>query len=203
MSEQLIITVGREFGSGGHVIAETLAKKFHLPLYDSNLLRKIATDKEISHEELEKYDEIPKNRLFSRTIRGYSNSPEENIANMQFKYLRERAELGESFVVVGRCSETILKGYPGVITVFVLADKACKIKRIMDIKGISEIEADIMLNYQDKQRKTYHNYYCNIKWGDSRNYDISVNSSRLGIEGTADMLESYITARIMHDEYGK
>ena len=58
MSEQLIITVGREFGSGGHVIAETLAKKFHLPLYDSNLLRKIATDKEISHEELEKYDEI-------------------------------------------------------------------------------------------------------------------------------------------------
>lgn len=196
MSDQLIITIGREFGSGGHVIAETLAKKFGLPLYDSNILKDIAVYTNIDHEELEKYDEIPKNRLFSRTRRGYSNSPEENIANMQFKYLRNKAEQGESFVAVGRCSETILKGYPGVISIFVLADKQCKIERISKLNDISSVEADVLINFQDKKRKSYHNYYCSIKWGDSRNYDISINSSRLGIEGTADVLETYIRERM-------
>lgn len=195
MADQLIITVGREFGSGGHEIAEILAKRFGLPLYDSNILQDIAVDKNIDHQELARYDEIPKNRLFSRSRRGYSNSPEENVANMQFKYLRNKAEQGESFVAVGRCSETILKGYPVVVSFFVLADKQAKIERISRLNKISDIEADVLINTQDKQRKLYHNYYCAIKWGDSRNYDISINSSRLGIEGTADILEKYINER--------
>jgi cytidylate kinase len=199
MSNQLIITVGREFGSGGHAIAEMLAKKFGLTLYDSNILKEIAIHKNIDHEEIERYDEIPKNRLFSRTRRGYSNSIEENIAHMQFCYLREKAEEGKSFVVVGRCSETILKGYPGVVSIFVLADRPCKVERISKLHNISSVEADVMINQQDKKRKSYHNYYCPIKWGDSRNYDMCINSSRLGIEGTADMLEKYIKERMLHD----
>lgn len=196
MSQQLIISIGREFGSGGHVIAETLAKRFDLPLYDSNILKAIALEKDIDHEILEKYDEAPKNRLLSKSRRGYSSSPQENIAHMQFEYLRERAESGESFVVVGRCSETILKGYPGLVSIFVLADKACKLERIKKLNNISSVEADVLINHKDRQRKWYHNYYCPMKWGDSRNYDISINSSRLGIERTADMLESYIRETI-------
>ena len=74
MDKQLIISVGREFGSGGHVIAEDLARRFALPLYDYNLLEHIAEEKDIAHEELKKYDEKPKSRLFSRTVRGHSNS---------------------------------------------------------------------------------------------------------------------------------
>ena len=197
---QLIITIGREFGSGGHEIAEILAKKFDIPLYDSNILKEIAVSKEIDHEDLERFDEVPKSRLFSKTRRGYSSSPQENIAHLQFEYLRAKAENNESFVVVGRCSETILKGYPGMISIFVLGDKACKLERIKKLNNISTIEADVLLSAQDKKRKSYHNYYCPIKWGDSRNYDISINSSHLGVEGTADMLETYIKTRIENNK---
>ncbi len=196
MSQQLIITIGREFGSGGHEIANTLAQRFNLPLYDSNILKEIAIAKDIDHSDLERYDEVPKNRFFSKTRRGYSSSPEENIANLQFKYLREKAEQGESFVVVGRCSETILKGYPGMISIFVLADKEAKTARIAEYNHITSYEADVIINRQNRNRKMYHNYYCPNKWGDSRNYDISINSTRMGIEKTADFLESYIRERI-------
>ena len=196
MGKQLIISVGREFGSGGHVIAEELARRFELPLYDNNLLEHIAEEKEISHESLKKYDERPKNRLFSRTVRGYSNSVQENLANMQFDYLKKKAADGESFVVVGRCSETILKGTQGLVTVFVLGDPDVKAERIQKVYGVSEEEARRMMKREDWNRKSYHNYYCKGKWGDSRNYDFSINSSKLGIEKTVDILETCIRARM-------
>ena len=196
MGKQLIISVGREFGSGGHVIAEELARRFELPLYDNNLLEHIAEEKEISHESLKKYDERPKNRLFSRTVRGYSNSMQENLANMQFDYLKKKAAAGESFVMVGRCSETILKGFDGLVTIFVLGDPDVKAERIRKVYGVSEEEARRMMKREDWNRKSYHNYYCKGKWGDSRNYDFSINSSRLGIEKTVDMLENCIRARM-------
>ena len=192
MGKQLIISVGREFGSGGHVIAEELARRFGLVLYDNNLLEQIAEEKEIPHDGLKKYDEKPKSRLFSRTVRGYSNSVQENLANMQFDYLKKKAADGESFVVVGRCSETILKGTQGLVTVFVLGDPDVKAERIQKVYGVSEEEARRMMKREDWNRKSYHNYYCKGKWGDSRNYDFSINSSRLGIEGTADILEGYV-----------
>ncbi len=196
MSKQLIITVGREFGSGGHAIADILSKKFNIPLYDSNILHEIAGIKNVDVQTYTKYDEVPKNKIFSKTrLGGYSSSPEENIANLQFNYLRAKAEKGESFVVVGRCSETILRGYPGVVSLFILGDKEEKLKRIMKVYNVSEIEADVMMSKQDKKRKSYHNYYCPVKWGDSRNYDISLNSSKLGVERSADFLEGYIKER--------
>lgn len=194
MPEQLIITISREFGSGGHVIAEELARRFDIPLYDSNILKEIAVAKNIDHADLERYDEVPRNPFFSKSRRGYSNSPEENIARLQFDYLRNKAEKGESFVVVGRCSETILKGYDGMVSIFVIADKEAKLDRITKLNKISRFEADIIMTRKDKMRRSYHNYYCSVKWGDSRNYDLSINSSKLGIEKTTDVLEAYIRA---------
>lgn len=193
--KQTIISIGREYGSGGHVIAENLAARFGLPLYDYNLLQEIADEKELDPKNLEKYDELPKNRLFSRTVRGYSNSPQENIANMQFEFLKKKAADGKSFVIVGRCSEFILKGAPGLITIFVLGDKDKKLERIMRVKNVSEAEAKGLIFYHDKRRKSYHNYYCDGKWGDSRNYDFSINSSKLGIEETADVIADYVRRR--------
>lgn len=196
MEKQVIISVGREFGSGGHVIAEALAKRFGLPLYDNNLLCHIAEEKDISAETLKKYDEKPRNKLFSRTVMGHSNSMEENLANMQFDYLRRLAEKGSSFVIVGRCAETKLKGCSGLISIFVLGDREKKIERIRAVYGLDEQEARRLETREDWQRKAYHNYYCEGKWGDSRNYDLSINSSKLGIDGTVDMLEAYIKARM-------
>ena len=192
MDRQLIISVGREFGSGGHAIAEALAERFHLALYDSNLLEHIAQEKNIDHGELKKFDEKPKNKLLSRTVRGYSSSAQENLANMQFEYLRKKAADGESFVVVGRCAETKLKDFPGLISFFILGDREKKAERVMQVYGVSKEEAIHMMEREDWERKTYHNYYCKGKWGDSRNYDFSINSSRLGIEGTIDILEGYV-----------
>ena len=196
MSEQVIISIGREFGSGGHEIAEKLAERFGFTMYDVNILREIAVEKNIDAASLEKYDEVPKKRIISRNVRGYSNSPEENIANLQFEYLQKKAKEGKSFVVVGRCSEAILKEYKGLISIFILADKECKTERIKKLRNISDAEAELVINRHDRKRKEYHNYYCTGKWGDSRNYDISINSSKLGIDKTADYIESYIRERI-------
>ena len=216
MEKQLIISVGREFGSGGHMIAEALAERFGLPLYDSNLLEHIAAEKNsgytgtvdgssgtegrnpagISHAELKKYDEKPRNRLLSITVRGHSSSIQENVANMQFDYMKRMADSGKSFVIVGRCAETKLKGNPGLVSLFILGDRDVKAERVMKIYGVSREEALHMMARQDWERKSYHNYYCSGKWGDSRNYDFSVNSSRLGIEKTVDILETYIRCRM-------
>lgn len=193
---QIIISIGREFGSGGHEIAEKLSKRFGLSMYDVNLLREIAVEKNLNHSLLEKYDEVPKKRFISRNVRGYSNSPEENIANIQFEYLQRKAKEGKSFVVVGRCSEAILKEYKNLISIFVLADRDKKIERVARIRNISLAEAEAVMNRHDRKRKEYHNYYCTHKWGDSRNYDISINSSKLGVDKTVDYLESYIKERM-------
>lgn len=195
MEKQLIISIGREFGSGGHEIAQMLAEHFGIKLYDKNLLQDVANEKKVNEKELERYDEKPRNMWITRTVYGYSNSMEENLANMQFDYLKEKAEKGESFVVVGRCAETILKKYPTMISIFILGDWDSKIARVRRIYEMGEEEAETFINRQDSKRKHYHNYYCKGKWGDARNYDIAVNSSKLGEKQTADMLVDYIVKR--------
>lgn len=196
MEKQLIISIGREFGSGGHVIAEALAKKFNIPMYDHNLLDHIAEEKNLDLATLKKFDEKPRNVLLSRTVKGHSSSPSDNIAMMQFDYLKKKAEKGESFVIVGRCAEMVLKEFEGMISIFILGDKECKTKRVMEVYDISKEEARKKMERHDVYRKQYHNSYCDSKWGDSRSYDLCVNSSRLGIDGTVAMLADYIRARM-------
>ena len=196
MSEQLIIALGREFGSGGHEIARRLAERFSLPLLEENMLRQIAEEKGLDPEWMKRYDESPKTRVLYRTVNGFSNAPEDMIAQMQFDYLRDRAKAGESFLVVGRCAEEVLKEYPGLISIFVLADQWFKKARTMARGAISESEALDLMARRDKRRRSYHNQYCKGKWGDSRNYDMCINSAKLGIQGTTELLERYIRARV-------
>ncbi len=192
---QIIISVGREFGSGGRVIAEELAKRFDLPIYDRHLITEIAEKTGMTASDVEKLDEAPKSRLTSRRVRGFSNSIEDNIAEMQFDFIRKKAESGESFVVVGRCSESKLRDFDCLCSLFIIGDMDSKIKRVMDVYEMSESEAKSFIDKKDKKRKRYHNYHVGLHWGDSRLYDLTVNSSRLGIKKTVDFLESYIKAR--------
>lgn len=196
-NKQLIISLGREFGSCGHIIAEELAKRFNVELYGSNILKSIAELKNLDVKELEKYDEIPKNKLFSRNVNGFSNSPEENIARIQFDYIKKKAESGESFVIVGRCAEEILKEYDCLTTIFILGDMDKKIEHISELYHLSSKEAEQMIIKNNKKRKLYHNHYCKGKWGDSRNYELSINSSRIGIEATTEIIEKYIRSKQM------
>lgn len=196
MGKQTIVSISREFGSGGHWIAEKIATDLGLNLYDRNMLDEIAKAKNIKVEYLEKFEEKPRNLILSRRVGAYSNSMEEIVADMQFEYLREKADSGESFVVVGRCAETVLGEYPGLISFFVLGDKDVKLKNVKKHFGLNDAEAKAKIKRHDIKRKMYHNRHSDFKWGDSRNYDICINSSKLGLEKTAEILEEYVKQRM-------
>lgn len=193
--KQLIITIGREFGSGGHVIGEMLSQRLHIGFYDSEIIQDLAEKQGIDPAVLSKYDEKPMRIFMNRNVRGYSASREEAVAQLQFQMIRDIAATGESFVLIGRCGETILSQYDGLIRLFVVGDMDARIARIMERKHVSHSDAHKMIRDTDKKRKAYHNYYSEGKWGDSRTYDMTINSTRLGLEGTADVLEQYIQKR--------
>ncbi|RKI84309.1 cytidylate kinase-like family protein [bacterium 0.1xD8-71] len=195
MEKQLIISVGREYGSGGHEIAEKLAKHYNIQLLDHNLLDEIAAKKNVKMDHLRTLDEKHKNPLSSRTVRGYSSSPEENLLYLQFDYLRDKADAGESFVIVGRCSETILKQYDSMVSIFILADRDKRTERIMRLYHLTESQAVKKIREKDTNRRRYHNSFCVGKWGDCRNYDLSLNSSKLGIDGSVKLLINYIDSK--------
>lgn len=196
MEKQIMISISREFGSGGRQIAEKVAEDLGLPLYDRSLLDAIAKEKNIDVEHLQKFDEKPRNLILSRSVGGHSNSIEENLVKMQFEYLQRKADGGESFVALGRCAETALKGKEGLVSVFILEDKEEKLVHVKDKYQLSDSEAALKMVRHDTKRKAYHNRYSDFKWGDSRGYDLCINSSRLGIEKTAAMIESYVKERI-------
>lgn len=195
MNKQVIISISREFGSRGHLIADRIAKELGLKLYDRNILDEMAQEKNIKLEYLEKYDEKPKNIILSRRIGKFSNSVEEVIAELQFEYLREKAKSGESFVIVGRCGETVFKDHEGLISIFVTGDMDEKINNVKKHFGLNDSEAIAKMNRHDKYRKRYHNYHSDFKWGDSRYYDMCINSSKLGLDDTVKVLTEYIIAR--------
>jgi len=102
MSEQLIISVSREYGSGGHEIAQKLAEYYKLPMYDHNLLDEVAASMNVSSQELAEFDETRRNKFLYRSVMGMNSSPADNVARMQFDYIKKKAEAGESFVIVPR-----------------------------------------------------------------------------------------------------
>nr|WP_294525852.1 cytidylate kinase-like family protein [uncultured Blautia sp.] len=194
--KQLIISIGREFGSAGHEIAERLAKRYGLPLYDHNLLDEVAASHNLDSHELQEYDEMKHNKFLYRSVNGMSSSPADNVANMQFNFIRDKAEKGQSFVIVGRCSETILKDFEGLVSVFIIGDMDSKVARVQRLYGKSEKEAERFIREKDRKRKKYHDSHCKSKWSDSHTYDLSLNSSKLGLEGSVDFLADYIDRRM-------
>ncbi len=196
MEKQIIVTLGREFGSAGHEVGELLAQKLGINFYDRKVMDLVAKKHNISEKEIAKYDEKPKSRLFSRTVNGYSNSLEDIIFELQCNFIKEKVDAGESFVLVGRCGEMVLGHHPGHISIFVLGDKEEKINRVMNIYNLDRDGAYEKMRRHDKSRKAYHNSRCEGKWGDSRTYDLCINSSKLGVEATVAMLEDYVKTRV-------
>ncbi len=196
---QFIISVGREYGSGGHEIATILAEKLNVPMYDRNMLDQLAEKNGIDAEDLHKHEES-KHRGLVRTVRGHSSSMQDTIANIQFDFIRKKAESGESFVVVGRCAENVLRGNPALISIFVRGDDAVKTERICRLYKLNKLEAKAKMVRHDKKRKAYHNYYSKMKWGDSRGYDFCVNSSLMGVPETAEALYNIISEHLKNKE---
>lgn len=195
MDKQFIVSIGRESGSGGLIIGRELATKLGVHLYDKNIIPEIANMSGYDEEIIRKHEEKPVNTFLSSRIRGHSNSVEENIALKQFEFLRSQADKGESFVVVGRCSDYVLREISGLITLFILGDTHEKAVNTADVYGITKEEAYILNVKIDKRRKSYHNHHAETKWGDSHAYDLTINSTRLGVHGTSEILYDYIVRR--------
>lgn len=194
--KQIIISISREFGTGGHHIAAMIAKDLNISLYDRALLDHIAEEHGLDVKDLEKYDERPKIPFISRRVNGHSNSPEDALVHLQSEFLKKKAEEGESFVVVGRCAETALKEYEGLIKVFILGDKEDKLENVKKKFGLNDKEALRKMKRHDLKRKEYHNRHSERKWGDSRGYDLCINDSKLGMNKTVKIIEAYIKERM-------
>ena len=173
MKDQIIITMGREHGSGGHYIADMIARELGIKLYDKDSIESEIVSEGYSEELIRRMDEKPVN---------------------SFDMIRAKAASGESFLLIGRCGEQVLKDDPHRVSLFIGGDPHAKLCRVMEKKGLSAEEAIEEIRTVDHQRKAYHNYYCEMKWGDARAYDLTVKSDVLGMEGTAEMLIRYIRA---------
>ena len=197
MKQIIIIAIGREFGSGWHLVAKKLAEHYNIPLYSKELLDEVAKDGRYSKEVLERFDEKPMNFAFIPVPAGGTTiSLEQDIAIRQFNFIRKKAnEEKESFVIVGRCAEEILSDNPNMISAFILGDKDTKTKRVMEREGVDEKTALNMMKKMDKMRKVYHNFYCENKWGDSRTYDICIKIGKVDVDTATDMIIKYIDSR--------
>ena len=199
MKQQIIVALGREHGSGGHYIADIISKELGIKLYDKDSIEKEIASVGYSGEMIRKMDEKPVNFFASRRIGKYSNSLEVNVAEKTFAMLREKAAAGESFVIIGRCGEQVLKENPNLISIFICGDPQFKLTRVMDKLGLDAEDAIEEIKSMDRSRKNYHNYYCDTKWGDARGYDMTVKSDVLGCEETAKLLVDYIRSFMAQD----
>lgn len=184
MAKQIIIAIGRECGSGGRIIAEMIGEKMGIEVLDKNLLDDVSEKTSIELKELAKYDE--KAKIIGRIIGG---SKESEINQVIWDHMKAKSTVGDSFVVVGRCAQEVLKANPNLLSVFICGERYDKFARIVDEYGFTdEGEAEEMRKKIDAERERFHNRYSVFKWGDPSGYDVVLNSSALGLEGTADAI---------------
>ena len=195
MKQQIIVTIGRESGSGGHAIAKRLADSMGIACYDKKkLVEGTAKLGGMNKSYVRKLDEKPVGFPFTGRIGAFEESPESNVARMTFEYIRQIADSGESCVIVGRCADAVLRKNPNTVRIFIVGDTDQKNARLANIQQISLEAADEERKEIDRFRRAYHNFYSDTKWGDSRAYDLIINSSRLGIQGTAEIIKTFVMA---------
>ena len=180
-----IITISREFGSGGRFIGEEVAKKLGIAYYDKNIISQIAEKSGLSPDYIQESAELsPKKGLFAYAFAGRDitgRSVEDMVYETQRKVILELADR-ESCVIIGRNADYILKDRDDVLNVFIHGDMLEKIQRISQLYRVTEQEAVKMMAYTDKRRMTNYNFYTEQKWGKASNYTLSLNSSQLGYD---------------------
>ncbi len=198
----IIYTIGREFGSGGKAVGERLAAKLGIKCYDKELLQRAAKETGYCKEIFENHDERPTNSFLyslvmdTYSMGSYSSAPfldmplNHKIFLAQFETIKKIAH-EESCVIVGRCADYALSEIPTCINTFIHADMEMRVKQIALDMGITENKARDIIQKNDKQRASYYNYYTSKKWGDSRSYHLTLDSSQLGIDGCVDMILAY------------
>ena len=202
MAANTVITIGRQTGSGGRDVGKLLAKELGIKCYDKELLDRAAKDSGICHELFEHHDEKPTNSfLYSLVMDTYSlGYSAGSYADMpinhkvflaQFDTIKKIASEGPC-ILVGRCADYALEDFDNVLSVFIHADMNARIRRIARIYDLTDAKAKERIVKTDKQRASYYNYYSNKKWSDADSYNICLDSSVLGIDGTAEAIERLV-----------
>ena len=200
-----IITIGRQFGSGGREIGYMVADKLGIKLYDKEMLQRAAQDSGICEELFESHDEKPSNSFLYSLVMdtysmGYSGSTyndmpiNHKIFLAQFDAIKKIANEGPC-ILVGRCADYALEGYPNLLSVFIHADLDARIKRIEKKYDLTDAKAKDLIIKTNKKRASYYNYYTDKRWGDADSYDVCLDSSVLGLEGTAEAIIKLIEVK--------
>ena len=187
--EKRIITISREFGSGGRFIGEEVAKKLGIAYYDKNIISQIAEKSGLSPEYIQESAEFYMDKLTKKGLLAYAlagrditgKSVEDMVYEVQRKVILELAEK-EPCVIIGRNADFILKDRDDVLNVFIHGDMPEKIKRITGLYNVKEKEAVKMMADTDKRRRTNYNFYTDQNWGKASNYTLCLNSSQLGYD---------------------
>ena len=192
MEKKIIINIGRQFGGGGLGVAVELGKRLGIPVYDKELITKAAQDSGFSAEFFEQTDE--KKSFFSLSSffgGGYSVTEnymsDRGLFKMQSDTIERIAEQG-SAIIVGRCADYILRDHDNTLNVFLTSPDEIRAERIAERKDITIEAAAKLIEEKDKKRAEYYNYYTFGNWGVASNYDLCIDSSILGIEGTAEFI---------------
>lgn len=201
MDERAVITIGREFGSGGHEIGSKLAERLGIKCYDKELLELAAKQSGLCEELFASQDEKPTNSFLYSLVMdtyslGYTNSYVDMPINhkvflAQFDAIKKLAEK-ESCVIVGRCADYALEDDPFAVSVFIKAGMDDRIKRIKRIYELNDSKAADLIQKTDKRRASYYNYYSSKKWGEAKSYDLCIDSGVVGIDGAIDMILKFI-----------
>lgn len=197
-----VITIGRQFESLGIDIGHKLSEILGIKCYDKELLSRAAKESGLCEEIFHSQDEKPTSSFLYSLVMdtyaatGYTAAPfldmplNHKIFLAQFDTIKKLAE-EESCIIVGRCADYALSDFPRTINTFIHADLDFRLKNAMKEFNISESKAKDMISKKDKQRSSYYNYYSNKRWGDSKSYDLSLNSGKLGIDGCVEMILKY------------
>ncbi len=207
MNENVVITIGRECGSGGRVIGNRLAEKLGIKCYDKELLTLAAKQSGLCEELFEAHDEKPtRSFLYSLVMDsyslGYSTSSfvdmplNHKVFLAQFETIKHLAQT-ESCVIVGRCADYALADYPNKVSIFISGNMEDKIQNIAKTYDKTPEKARDIVLKTDKKRANYYNYYSSKKWGDAKGYDLCINSSVLGPEGTVNLILEFLKLKGM------
>lgn len=184
-----VITISREFGSGGRTIGKKTAEKLNIPCYDSQLIQKIAAESGFNEEYIKEAGEYAPGGFLSSALshRGIAITNEDYIWEIQCRTITDLAQQGPC-VIVGRCADYILRDKADCLKVFIHADLDFRAKRIVEVYGEREQSPQQRLKDKDKRRAAYHRFYTDMKWGHAQNYDLTLNSGTLGIENCVNII---------------
>ena len=186
-----IITISREFGSGGRTIGKRTAEALCIPCYDRELIQKLAVKSGFSEVYIEDTGEsAPGGFLASAFSHRYGETNNADyLWKVQYQVITELAEQGPC-VIVGRCADYILQDKADCLRVFIHADMKFRAERIVKEYGEREISPEQRLREKDKRRAAYHRFYTDMKWGHAQNYDLTLNSGTLGIDRCVEIIRS-------------